>query len=56
MSGTDRIGQREAIRDLLARLGRGLVIAKMPQAGKTWSAHTLADLVMLARLRRAGCC
>jgi hypothetical protein len=54
MSGTDRIGQREAIRDLLARLGRGLVIATMPQAGKTWSADALADLVMLARLHRAG--
>ena len=54
MSGTDRIGQREAIRDLMARLGRGLVIAKMPPAGKTLPPDTLADLVMLARLRRAG--
>jgi len=54
MSGTDRNGQREAIRDLLARLGRGLVIAPMPHAGKTLLADALADLVMLARLHRAG--
>jgi len=54
LSGTDRSGQREAVRDLLARLGRGLVIAATPQAAKTWSTDALADLVMLARLHRAG--
>lgn len=54
MSGTDRTGQRDAIRDLLARLGRGLVVAALPPAAKTWTADTLADLEMLARLHRAG--
>ena len=51
LAGADHAWQRDAVRDLLGRLGRGLVIASVPSADID---DRLADLVLLARLHRAG--
>jgi hypothetical protein len=49
--GADRTWQRDAVRDLMGRLGRSLVIASVPS---TDTADHLANFVLLARIYRAG--
>lgn len=51
LAGTDLPGQREAVRDLLSRLGRPLVMADLPESA---TIEAFADLQLLARLHRAG--
>jgi hypothetical protein len=52
--GCDRRAQRRAAGELLARLGRGLLIAPMPAPTPEGPGEALGDLVLQARLQQAG--